>query len=109
MSTDTYVKKKVLAKGKVKYQAQVWFQGVFYGAKTFDTEKLAREFKEASLLAVLRGELQPAAARKAQRRVEEALDLPMSHWASLYSLYRGGEPWQVSPCRIPARWPSFGG
>ena len=84
MSSDTYVKKKVLANGKVKYQAQVWFQGVFYGAKTFDTEGMARKHKENELLKILRGELKPPAERSAQRRIEEALDRPMTYWASLY-------------------------
>lgn len=84
MSTDTYVKKKVLANGKVKYQAQLWFQGVYYGAKTFDTEGMARKHKENELLRILRGELKPPGVRSAQRRIEEALDRPMTHWASLY-------------------------
>ena len=84
MSSDTYEKKKVLANGKVNYQAQVWFQGVFYGAKTFDTEGMARKHKENELLKILRGELKPPAERSAQRRIEEALDRPMTYWASLY-------------------------
>lgn len=84
MASATNVKKKVLKNGKTKFQAQVWHLGVFYCSKTFDTESLARAYKEASLKAVVRGELKSAAERSAQRQVEDALERPMTYWASHY-------------------------
>lgn len=55
MASATNVKKKVLANGKVKYQTQVWHEGRFYCSKTFDIEKLARDYKEERLSAIVRG------------------------------------------------------
>ncbi|MFG6430462.1 hypothetical protein [Roseateles sp. LYH14W] len=84
MASATNLKKKVLANGKVKYQAQVWHEGRFYCSKTFDMGNVARDYKQERLRAIVRGKFKPAAERAAQRRAEEALDQPMTHWASLY-------------------------
>ncbi len=55
-----------------------------YCSKTFDTAKLARQFKERALEQVVRGELQPANVRAEQRRTHSDLDQSMTHWATLY-------------------------
>ncbi len=91
MANATHVKKKELANGKTKFQAQVYYQGVYYCAKTFDTEKLAKEYKEASLKAIIQGELKSAADRSAQRQVDDALDQPMTHWATHFLENEGRE------------------
>jgi hypothetical protein len=85
MAITTKIKKLTTKNGKTKYQAQVWHQGVFYCAKTFDLERLAREFKEQALRQIIRGELKPASQRAEDRRADAALDLPMSHWAEAYA------------------------
>lgn len=80
----TKIKEKTTKDGKQKFQAQVWHNGVFYGSKTFDSKGMAAAYKEAQLLKVIKGELQPASVRRAKRRSDAALDQPMTHWAALY-------------------------
>jgi len=70
MVSATNMKKKVLANGKVEYQAQIWHEGRFYCSKTFDIEILPRDYKEKQLSEIVRGELKPAAERGAQRRAK---------------------------------------
>jgi integrase len=84
VSKDTYVKKVLTSTGKEKFQAAVWYQGVFYTSKTFDVKALAVKFKQAALLQVIRGELLPAKARRQEREVQQDLDQPMTHWANEY-------------------------
>ncbi len=62
----TYVKEITGPTGKVKYQAEVWHKGVFYGSKTFDARPLAVAYKEAELLKAVKGG--PTAAQRAQER-----------------------------------------
>jgi hypothetical protein len=80
---DIYVKEIVSSTGKKKYQAEVWYQGAFYGSKVFATESLAVAYKNVELLKAVKGG-KTAAQRAAQRRLDEGLDQPMSYWASLY-------------------------
>lgn len=84
MAAATTIKEITTKAGKTKYQAQVWHKGIFYCSKTFDIEKLARDYKEKALEQVVKGELQPASVRAATRRVNADLDKPMTHWAALY-------------------------
>jgi integrase len=84
VSKDTYVKKVLTSTGKEKYQAAVWYQGIFYTSKTFDVKKSAVQFKEKKLTEIIAGKLQPAKARRKEREVLQDLDRPMSYWANAY-------------------------
>jgi len=70
--------------GRVRYQAQVWHDSLFYGAKTFDNEGLATTWGEAKFEAAVAGTLQPAALRAKQRKCEVGLNQTMAHWAQQY-------------------------
>lgn len=63
MAAATTIKETKTTTGKVKYQAQVWHKGIFYAAKTFDLESLARAYKEETLKLVVQGKLQSASVR----------------------------------------------
>lgn len=85
------IKRKVSSSGKIKYQAQVWYDNKFYKAKTFDQEHLAKAWEEATLLKAIKGELLPAAQRAkqraaeaAQQEIEAALDSPLLPYAQRY-------------------------
>lgn len=84
MAAATTIKVVKTKAGKTKYQAQVWHKGVFYCSKTWDTEKLARDYKETQLSKIAQGKLEPAGARAAGRRANADLDRPMTYWSALY-------------------------
>ena len=84
MAAATTIKETKTKTGKTKYQAQVWHKGVFYASKTFDIEKLARDYKEQALEDIFKGKLLPASVRAGVRFANSALDKPMTHWAELY-------------------------
>jgi hypothetical protein len=54
MASATSIKVVKTTTGKTKYQALVWHKGVFYCSKTFDLEKLAREYQEQALRQIVR-------------------------------------------------------
>lgn len=84
MADDYTVKEITDTKGKVKYQAQVWFEAMFITSKTFDSRAVAVEYKKRKLKEAAVGTLKPAKERKAQRAAEAVLDKPMGDWAWLY-------------------------
>lgn len=84
MAAATNIRRVTTRTGKTKFQAQVWHKGVFYCSQTFDSEKLARDYKKRALEQVVRGELQPANVRRAARRDNADLARSMSEWAALY-------------------------
>ena len=84
VSQAQHVKQVTTQSGKVKFQAQIWFKGVFYASKTFDTQALARAYKKSALEKVIKGELLPPKARRQEREVHQDLDQPMTYWANAY-------------------------
>lgn len=84
MAAATTIKEIETKSGKTKYQAHVWHKGIFYCSKTWDTEKLARDYKETQLSKIAQGKLEPASVRAASRRADADLDRTMTHWAAPY-------------------------
>lgn len=84
MAVDYTIKEKKGSNGKVRYQAQVWFEGKFITSKTFASRALAVEYKKQKLKEAASGALKSAKERKAQRTNEAMLDRSMAEWARLY-------------------------
>ncbi|MBA3598866.1 MAG: hypothetical protein H0W40_16035 [Methylibium sp.] len=91
MADDITIKETKAPNGKVKYQAQVWFEGKYIASKKFDSRAVAVEYKKRKLKEAAAGTLKPAKERKAQRATEAVLDRPMGGWATLYIEAHGKE------------------
>ncbi len=84
MAEERGIRRVEGANGKVRFQAQVWYDQKFITSRTFDSIALARKFKESKLEEAIRGTLLPAGARREKRKLEEDLDRPMQEWAARY-------------------------
>ena len=78
------IKQIVDAKGKKKYQAQVWFKSDFICSAMFDSEAQAKAYHTHSLGQVAKNSLVSAAERREQRLTSEGLNRSMLEWAKLY-------------------------
>lgn len=78
------IKVVIDAKGKKKYQAQVWFKGSFMGSKTFDSSAQARKYHERCITDAIEKTMVSASGRREQRLISEGLHRSMHEWAELY-------------------------
>ena len=84
MSSGYYIREHQSRTGKKTYQAQVWLDGQYYAAKTFDQRALAEKYGERTARQVVSGRLPTAARRREQRAAEAGLELTMLHWSLEY-------------------------
>jgi integrase len=73
--------RQVAGTGKTKYQAIVYFKQEYYGAKSFDDEATAKEWKKRRLTLAANGKIDPVPAKKRQASINQALHRPLAELA----------------------------